>query len=357
MSDTDVSKHAQALSARGAAKGGRARAEKLSPEDRKEIAKIAAESRWARQNEEATLLPKETHTGALKIGEREIPCSVLDNGIRVFSTRGIHRIMGSTRRGGKREGESGGALLPSFLASPTIKSLIPSDLMVALISPIQYRPKHGGRTAFGYNATLLPQICEVILDADKNGAIRPSQKHVAEAAGILIRAFARVGVIALVDEATGYQQDRARDELNRILEAYISKELLPWTKRFPDEFFKQVYRLHGWEYRNGSVKSPRYLGKVINRTVYEPMPPGVLDELRRVNPPNESGYRRYRHHQFLTLDTGHPHLDKQVVAVTTLMRISEDKDQFWQHFEKAFPKKGQQMRLDYPDSGPLEIKE
>ena len=202
---------------------------------------------------------------------------------------------------------------------------------------------------------MLPMICEAILDAQKAGALKANQKHLADMADLLIRGFARVGVIALVDEATGYQEDRARDELNKILEAYISKELLPWTKRFPDEYFKQVCRLHGWEYREGSFKSPRYLGKVINRTVYEPMPPGVLNELKRLNPPNESGYRRYRHHQFLTPDTGHPHLDKQIVAVTTLLRISEDKEQFWRNFEKAFPKKGDQMYLEYPEPEPLEI--
>jgi len=174
-------------------------------------------------------------------------------------------------------------------------------------------------------------------------------RPIVEMAGILIRAFARVGVIALVDEATGYQQDRARDELNRILEAYVSKELLPWTQRFPDEFFRQAFRLHNWEYREG-MKSPRYLGKLINKTIYEPMPPGVLDELRKVNPPGESGYRRYRHHQFLTLDTGHPHLDKQIVAVTTLIRISKDKNQFWRHFDEAFPRRPQQMDFGYQDT-------
>src|SRR5437660_1639516 len=203
-------------------KGGRARADKLLPEQRSAIAQAAAESRWAKEGGVNSLLPKETHTGSLKIGEREIPCSVLDNGIRVFSTRGIHRALGSKTKGGRGKDAlatvaeaSGAPLLPTFLASPNFKSFIPEDLMVPLISPLQYRPKHGGRTAFGYDAILLPRICEVILDADKAGATRAgAQKKLVEMAAILIRAFARIGVIALVDEATGYQQDRARDELN-----------------------------------------------------------------------------------------------------------------------------------------------
>lgn len=346
-----------------ASMGGKARAEKLSADERQEIARAAAEARWGNRPE-SSLFPKETHAGAIKIGEQLIPCSVLEKGIRVFSTRGIHRALGSKTKGGRGRDAlataaeaTGAPLLPTFLASPALKPFIPDDLMVPLISPIQYKPKHGGRTAFGYEATLLPRICEVILDANDKGGLKESHKDLAKTAGILLRAFARLGVIALVDEATGYQEDRARDELNRILEAYIAKELLPWTKRFPDEYFKQAFRIHGWEYREGSVRSPRYLGKLINKTVFEPMPPGVLDELRRVNPPNESGYRRHRHHQFLTLNTGLPHLDKQIVAVTTLMRVSDTKERFWELFEKAFPKKDQQIRMDYQEGEPLEITE
>jgi hypothetical protein len=159
----------------------------------------------------------------------------------------------------------------------------------------------------------------------------------------------------LVDEATGYQQDRARDELNRILEAYISEELRPWTRRFPDEFFKQIYRLHGWEYRAGHHKRPRHVGKLVNLLVYDKLPSGVLPELKRKNPPvNESGYRRWRHHQFLTAETGEPHLDKQIIEVTTLMRVADDKKQFERLFHKAFPKAGagHQLGLGLPGVSP-----
>mgnify|MGYP003561277120 CR=1 FL=1 len=55
-----------------------------------------------------------------------------------------------------------------------------------------------------------------------------------------MRAFARVGITALVDEATGYQYERENDELQKILKAYISEELLPWQKRFPDIFYNCI---------------------------------------------------------------------------------------------------------------------
>ena len=317
--------------------GGKARSEKLAPHERSEIAREAALARWGA----SSLLPRETHTGILKIGDMEIPCSVLDNGMRVLSTRGVTRAMGARKTGTPNVADSsdssGAPQLPPFLASASIRPHIPEDLMVRLISPLQYKPKHGGRTAYGYEATLLPRICEVILDARKN--LKSNQRHLASTAETLIRGLARVGIIALIDEATGYQEQRARDELSKILEAYISAELMPWVKRFPDEFFKQIYRLQGWSYRPGSAKRTPYVGKLINKYVYEQLPPGVLEELRRRNPVTAAGYRRYKHFQYLTVDTGNPHLDKQITAATIIMRISDDKRQFEDNFDKAFPSK------------------
>ena len=153
-----------------------------------------------------------------------------------------------------------------------------------------------------------------------------------------MRGLAVVGIIALVDEATGYQAERAKEELSRILAHYIAEELRPWLKTFPDPFFEQVYRLQGWEYRPGTAKRTQYVGKLINKYIYGELPPGVLDELRRRNPTTEKGYRRHKHFQFLTADTGHPHLDKQITVVTTLMRIASDRDEFEELFGRAFSK-------------------
>ncbi len=122
-------------------------------------------------------------------------------------------------------------------------------------------------------------------------------------------------------------------------------KVLHLLAELPNEFFKQIYRLHGWEYREGSLKGPRYVGKLVNALVYEQLPQGVLPELRRRNPPDETGHRRHKHHQFLTDDTGEPHLDKQITAVTTLMRVADNKDQFFKLFQKAFPKPGQARQL------------
>jgi P63C domain-containing protein len=314
-----------------ASKGGLARAKSLDPADRSEIARRAAETRWGASGQ-LSLLPKETHEGSIKVGGREIPCSVLDNGVRVFSTRGINRAMGSRKTG---KPESGAPQLPAFLAAASLKPFISDELAVRLVSPLQYRPKHGGRTAFGYEAMLLPSICEVILDANKAGNLKKNQEHLAEMAEVLLRGFARVGVIALVDEATGYQEERARDELARILEAYVMEQYRPWTRRFPEEFFRQIYRLHNWPYKPGNAKRTPFIGKLINKYIYEPLPTGVLDELRRVNPVTEGGWRKRKHFQHLA-DTGNEHLDRQITSVITLMRVSDSKDHLEHNFAKAF---------------------
>ena len=78
-----------------------------------------------------------------------------------------------------------------------------------------------------------------------NGDLLRSQLSAARAAEILVRGLARVGITVLIDEATGYEEVKARDELQQILEAYVAAELRPWMKMFPDEFFEQIDRLQG----------------------------------------------------------------------------------------------------------------
>lgn len=334
MKEKLTTEHAKALSILGASKGGKARAESLTKTERSDIARNAANARWG---SEKRTIPKETHPGILGIGDIELRCGVIEGGIRVFSTRGFTRAMGGKGTGTKGGATNGAPQLPGFLLSSNIKPFISSDLMARLISPIEYQPKHGGRSAFGYEAKILPEMCEVILDANESKPLLPSQQHLVKTANLLIRGFARVGIIALVDKATGYEDDQTREELTRILDAYIEPALRPYIPRFTTDFFKEVFRLHGWEYKSGTTRSPRYLGKFINKYIYEPLPPGVLDKLRELNP-SKNGQRKHKHFQFLTGDIGEPHLDKQVAVITSLVTISENPEMFKSVFQRAFAK-------------------
>ena len=181
--------------------------------------------------------------------------------------------------------------------------------------------------------------------ARSDGKLQTQQKRFAEQAELIMRGLARVGIVALVDEATGFQEVRRRDALHKILEAYISPELMPWTKRFPDSFYEEMFRLHGWDYDPESVARPGVVGKFTNTYIYEQLPPGVLKELRNINPKDEQGRRKNRHHQLLTEDVGNRHLERQIAVTTTLMRAADSWPSFKKLFARAFRKEGDQIEL------------
>jgi hypothetical protein len=266
------------------------------------------------------------------ISDIEIPCYVLENEERVLVASGFMKALG--RKGRPHTGHDEVFNLPSFLRLKGLKPFINNDLISAF-TPIQFQAISGGSLAIGYRATLLPQVCEVYLKARDAGALMPSQLHIAEQAGILIRGLATVGVIALVDEATGYQEIRARNALATILEKFIAEELQPWTKTFPYEFYVEIFRLKSWPGPQGA-KRPSVIGHYTNGLVYERLAPGLLDELRRINPPTEKGHRKA--HQWFTPDLGHPRLKEHLAAVIALMRASSNWDGFMRLLERALPK-------------------
>jgi hypothetical protein len=231
--------------------------------------------------------------------------------------------------------EGGEERTPPILQGKAINPYISKDLLAAS-RPITFRTP-GGAPASGYRADLLPQVCEVYLKARDAGVLPKNQEHVAKAAEILMRALAHVGIIALVDEATGYQDARARDALAKILENFVAKEIQRWVRTFPTEFYKELFRLWGIPF-TGSLKRPSYVGKLTNNIVYQRLAPGVLEELRRRNPVKGSGHRARKHHQHLTRDIGHPKLLEHIAAAVALMKVSDGKDQFLALLDRALPK-------------------
>lgn len=329
MSKESVSEEAAALAKRGAQKGGLARAENLSAESRSEIAHRAAAARWGNDVHMAY------HTGDMQIGDITISAAVLDDGTRLLSQSTVLMALGRNPQKSRRtRGDDVDKRAP-FLVANNLQPFI-SDELREISEPIMFRAP-GGSRSWGYRAEMLPMVCDVYLEARHADKLDAKQAPVARAAEILVRGLARVGIVALVDEATGYQEVRARDELQRILEAYVQAEFRPWLKMFPDDFFKEIYRLQGWEYRPGTSKRTPYVGKLVNKYVYDQLPDGVLDELRRLNPKTDRGYRARKHHQFLTEGTGNQHLDRQIVSVLTLMRAADSKQQFEDLFERVHP--------------------
>ena len=286
-------------------------------------------------------------SGGLNLNGLKISCYVLQDGRRILSTSGMQKALAIVND----EKERSSGRLAEILSSKHVSSCISNENLSAKISPILcYR---GAQRIAGYEASVLPEICEIMLKVrdyavTNNIELGSRQKAVIAQSDIIIRALARVGIIALVDEATGYQYDREKDELQKILKAYISEELLPWQKRFPDVFYKELFRLNGWDFTvNGIKKRPGIIGKWTNMFIYEELPNGVLDELKKKTPKSESGNRTSRYHQLLTLDIGEPNLEKQINKVITLFQVSDNMKQFCDNFKKMKMRQIGQMELPF----------
>lgn len=324
----------------GRAKGGVARREALTPERRKEIALKAAASRWEGN------LPVAEHEGDFALGTATVSSAVLQNGTRIITQATFLRALGRSRSPKAGTGVlSTVDELPFFLQAEALKPFISDDLLQST-TPIFYRTKSGGK-GVGYDARLLPMVAEVYLrfrdsELKERGAIPGRYEKMIVAADILIRALANVGIIALVDEATGFQNFRTQDALSRILNEYIAKELQPYVATFPPEYYQEMFRLRGLEFPKDTVKRPQYFGTLTNEVVYRRLAPGILDELKAVTPKLSSGRLSAKLFQRLTKTRGYPKLKEHLGAVVTMMQLSDDWHDFMKKMNRLRP------RLDLP---------
>lgn len=324
-------------------KGGKARAAKLSPDERSAIAKNAAASRWS---EEDPIL-QATHGSSdrpLLIGDLRIPCYVLEDGRRVLSLNGMIDALAMSRGSGT---PGRGDRLAQFAASKSISPFLSNELSRVMNEPVRFRAPSGGSIAFGYEATILPEICDAVLEARKSGQLLKRQDHIAARCEILVRGLARVGIIALVDEATGYQEVRDRRALEEILNRYIAKELQSWTKTFPDEYFRNIFRLKKWQVPKLTGARPGAIARYTKDIVYGRLAPGVLRELEELNPTDGKGRRKHKHHQHLTKDHGHPKLREHLNDVVLLMKVSDTWDGFRRLLDRAKPRISAPGELPY----------
>lgn len=326
------------------AKGGHARAQALSHEQRQDIARKAAMARWDAN------VPKAGHEGDFKIGDATISAAVLPNGKRLLTQSTFLRAIGRSRspKGGT------GVLstvdqVPFFLQAEALKPFISEELLMST-TPIFFRDKSGKR-AVGYDAELLPAVAEVYLrmrDAFvvEKKSVPTQYGHIVKACDVVIRGLARVGIVALVDEATGYQEVRDRQALQKILDQYLTADKAKWAKTFPDHFYKKMFHLRGWNYNPLTVRKPPLVGKITNNIVYDRLAPGVLHKLNDLNPKTEKGYRKDRHHQFFTHDYGIPELKQHILNLMFLMDAADSWKTFLGLLNRAAPRKGDTLQLD-----------
>jgi hypothetical protein len=269
--------------------------------------------------------------GVLPIGGIELSCAVLQDGTRVLLQTSVFKAFSRSKRGlskkrqdeAKIETNDGVLQLPAFVAASNLKPFIGKEL-IEVLQPVEYLD--GTKKAFGYKAEILPELCNLYLEVRRQGVIVPQQEPLAVQAEVLLSSFAKVGITALIDEATGFQYDREYNALRILLERYIEEGIQKWVKRFPDKFFKEMDRL----YHNPitkPTKRPQYYGKFINKYIYQPLEHGyVKQELDKRNITDE-GRRRARFHQWLT-EFGVNQLTIQMGRVLGLMEISPNLRRF-----------------------------
>lgn len=288
---------------------------------------------------------KITHEGEIVLGSNRIPCYVLDDGTRVLSARGMQdalKMVDETEPGKQKPGTR----LTRYLAQKSLKQFIYKDKEAGHYKPIDcYK---GNAKINGYEAILLADICEGFLEARKEIPLSTRQQIIADECEILVRGFARVGIIALVDEATGYQYDRERDALQIVLKAHIAEELQKWQKSFPDLFYFEIFRLNGWSYTVSSIhKRPGVIGRWTNELIYNQLPEGVLAELKVKTPKSDAGNYTARFFQSLTPDIGHPALTAQLYKVIGIMQISNNWVEFRSNFNRMVDRSTGQLTIDF----------
>ena len=345
------------LSKLGAAKGGRARANVLTPEERSDIARSAVQARWAKVKGSKPIaveqvsndlvsppkkgvmknpagLPLALFRGNLEIGNAKFPVYVLDNFKRVMAQREVVRALTGLAHGD----------IARYVEAPAIRDFIdgPTILNQAirfLISGTQF-------TGNGFEATVLLDICDAYLRAREAGKLPPSEEAIAKQAEIITRACAKVGIIALIDEATGYEAFKKKRDLQLKLQAFIADDIQEWARMFPDEFWFELARLEGIHY---SARSrPLRWGKYVMAFVYDAVDTDgdVGKQLREINP---DPHFRQNHHQWLK-EFGRQKVHDQIERVVTIMKLCDDMDDFRKKFKRVFKKTALDGQLTFWES-------
>lgn len=267
----------------------------------------------------------------------------MSDGTRVLTATAVFQAFDRPRKGKSSEGYRADQM-PSFINANNLQPFIDESIMV-WTRTIPYQTLSGVQKR-GYDARILRGLCKVYMDAKRAGVLLQTQERLAITAEALLLALADVGITALIDEATGYQHTRERDELQKLLKAYVSEALLPWQKRFPDIFYQHLFRLNRWDYTlEGIKKRPRVVGKWTNQLIYEQLPDGVLEELKRITPRSEQGKTTERYHQHLTNDIGNVHLTNQIQRVVAIMEVSDSWDDFICKFNKSIQSQADMKKI------------
>jgi hypothetical protein len=273
--------------------------------------------------------PKAWGKGPVKIFDTELDCYILPDGTAVLSKGKMMKAIGRAWKGASRTDR------PNFIGAVNLQPFIRPELEEKLKGIEFY---DGGKLISGYHADILPLVCNVYLEAREAKVLTDSQLPIAQKCEILIRSFARVGIVALIYEQLGFEKYKHPDALRLLVESYLAEEIRKWSKEFPDELFFQMDRIYG-NIRTTSRNRPQYYAKFIRKYIYEPLEQGlVLDELDRRNPVNEKGIRPVRFHQLMNDEKGLRVLRSMIWQVIAVLKTSANKRKFENSYARLMGK-------------------
>ena len=328
MKDKLSSEAAKQLSLLGAAKGGEARAQKLSAERRSEIARAAIQARWERAGK--VPLPRATHKGNFERDfDIDVDCYVLNDEARtaVISQRGMGQALGLGQSGSR---------LPRFVGGKAISNFVGPELREKLQQPVIFQAQVGGPETLtqvhGYDVTILIDLCKAIITAESEKKLLPHQAKVAKQAHVILNASAKAGIKGLVYALAGY--DATREEVIAAFKMYVCEEAREYEKEFPNQLYKEWYRLYQLP-KPERNKPWKFMHLTLDH-VYHPLAKssGKILELTKLQREN-SNARWKRLHQFLS-EIGVKALRTQLGQLLGIARISKSKNEYEQHFETLF---------------------
>ena len=282
-------------------------------------------------------IPKAKWLGALTIGEAELPVFVLDNGLRVVSRTGATGILTDKKGGGNLE---------SYLRVEALARYIPPDLPGLLV---EFQLEEVvNKTVQGFSAETFIEICRAYVRALSDGALDTDrQREIAIKASMFLASCAKVGLIALIDEATGYQYDRAADALRVKLKAFLAEEMRDWEKTFPDDLWVEFGRLTNWK---GTVTHrPKYWGHLVTELVYTYLDADVCRWLKENKPQPQKG-RNW--HQWLSDQYGLRKLVQHIYTLIGVAKTCHDMRELREKMAEMYGKTPVQLTLYLPKPRP-----
>ena len=255
------------------------------------------------------LLPVAKWMGIIELAQSQIDCYVLEDGRRVLSINGAVRALAGL--------ETGHGRLDKYIGISALKPYL--DVPAIIDGLIEFEiPGNNFGNARGLTTDQFEEIMGAFVAAmTEEVKFTRNQLQMAFRCALLLRGLAKTGLVALVDEATGYQHNRAENELQVRLKAFISSELRVWSKTVPDDFWEQLGRLTGW--KDSLTNRPKYWGKLVIKFIYDTLPKEVAHYLKSNRPPKGVMW-----HQQLTENYGVRMLVTRCIEVTTLARTCRD---------------------------------